>query len=666
MADTRITILGGGLGGLTAALALTDPQRKGPAYDITVYQLGPRLGGKAASTRSTALPDRIHEHGLHLLLGFYENAFAMLRRCYSELDRPPNAPLATWREAFVPRPDVVMMDRLDGEWAQWSMRFARGPGDPGDLSPEDAVMLAPWQYVQMAKEQLFGVLLGALRPSAAIGVTAVREVLRGKPSLTTLRSALHEVISTSRSARAATRRVLLTADLAATVLLGLLADEILSPGGDFAGFQRRLETLDDEDFRAWLTRHGALPDTIAFSPVATFYQLGFSERVPTGAGVILHGLLRLLMTYRGCIMYEMSAGMGETVVAPMYEVLRRRGVRFEFFCRADRLVLNDAHTSIESIELGRQVRTRRNKPYDPLVIIDGLPCWPDEPRYEQLVGGARLRRSGVNLATDAARTLWPDAETLTLRAGSDFDHVILALPPGGQRDVTADLRAAPGDLGRKWTAVYEELRCQPTLSAQCWFDRDFADGRAHGHQAAVGAFEVPWETWSDMSQLLKVERHGPDGPLGLAYLCGTPDTILHDGVDPEDVPDLRARILAATKIWLQDHALHVMPGFANAVGEFDFDTLHDPQGRQGPERLEAQFVHVPALRSDRYVLSPAGTTRCRFTAGDTGLTNLVAAGDWLLTGINAGCVEAAVIGGLQAARALSGFPDRIFGDPRFS
>ena len=36
----------------------------------------------------------------------------------------------------------------------------------------------------------------------------------------------------------------------------------------------------------------------------------------------------------------MRAGMGETVIAPLYEVLRRRGVRFEFFHRVERLELS--------------------------------------------------------------------------------------------------------------------------------------------------------------------------------------------------------------------------------------------------------------------------------------------------------------------------------------
>ena len=53
--------------------------------DVTIFQMGGRLGGKAASSRNTQFGDRIEEHGLHLWLGYYENAFRMVRTCFEEL-----------------------------------------------------------------------------------------------------------------------------------------------------------------------------------------------------------------------------------------------------------------------------------------------------------------------------------------------------------------------------------------------------------------------------------------------------------------------------------------------------------------------------------------------------------------------------------------------------
>lgn len=63
----KIAILGGGVGAMTAPYWLTNPTQDGPPadHDITVYQLGWRLGGKGAAGRNADAGDRIEEHGLH-------------------------------------------------------------------------------------------------------------------------------------------------------------------------------------------------------------------------------------------------------------------------------------------------------------------------------------------------------------------------------------------------------------------------------------------------------------------------------------------------------------------------------------------------------------------------------------------------------------------------
>src|SRR5215831_4582868 len=95
-AKQKIVILGGGAGALAAAFGLTEAPDWQQRYDITVYQLGWRLGGKGASGRNQDRNQRIEEHGLHVWGGFYENAFRVMRACYTEMNRPPTAPLATW------------------------------------------------------------------------------------------------------------------------------------------------------------------------------------------------------------------------------------------------------------------------------------------------------------------------------------------------------------------------------------------------------------------------------------------------------------------------------------------------------------------------------------------------------------------------------------------
>jgi uncharacterized protein with NAD-binding domain and iron-sulfur cluster len=62
------------------------------------------------------------------------------------------------------------------------------------------------------------------------------------------------------------------------------------------------------------------------------------------------------------------------------------------------------------------------------------------------------------------------------------------------------------------------------------------------------------------------------------------------------------------------------------------------------------------------VLSLAGSTQYRLRSDQSGFTNLYLAGDWTRNGLNAGCVEAAVMSGMQASRAICGSPTQIIGE----
>lgn len=58
-------------------------------------------------------------------------------------------------------------------------------------------------------------------------------------------------------------------------------------------------------------------------------------------------------------------------------------------------------------------------------------------------------------------------------------------------------------------------------------------------------------------------------------------------------------------------------------------------------------------------MSVTDSSRFRLHADASGFDNLLIAGDWLKTGLDSGCVEAAVMGGMQASRALCGAPRMI-------
>ena len=133
---TKVAILGGGVGGATAAFELTATPELRERFDVTLYQLGWRLGGKGASGRNAAAHDRIEEHGLHVWFGFYDHAFRVMRDAYSELGRPAGSPLASFEDAFKGCDQLVLYDLVDGKWHANRIDCPRNvlrPGDVGEL-----------------------------------------------------------------------------------------------------------------------------------------------------------------------------------------------------------------------------------------------------------------------------------------------------------------------------------------------------------------------------------------------------------------------------------------------------------------------------------------------------------------------------------------------------
>ena len=83
----KVAILGGGIGAKAAAYELAKQQDPSgnPKYEITVYQMGWRLGGKLATGRNIEKGSRIEEHGIHGFMGSYYNAASMMSEIYEQL-----------------------------------------------------------------------------------------------------------------------------------------------------------------------------------------------------------------------------------------------------------------------------------------------------------------------------------------------------------------------------------------------------------------------------------------------------------------------------------------------------------------------------------------------------------------------------------------------------
>jgi hypothetical protein len=135
MADgkVKIAILGGGMGAMSAALALSEIDPNGEKYEITVHQLGWRLGGKTASGRNPTYGQRIEEHGLHIWSGAYDNAFTLMRLAFKALNRPPSDPLATIGDAFKRQNEFFLTSDENDTYLPWSFWF--DPDEDPNLFP---------------------------------------------------------------------------------------------------------------------------------------------------------------------------------------------------------------------------------------------------------------------------------------------------------------------------------------------------------------------------------------------------------------------------------------------------------------------------------------------------------------------------------------------------
>ena len=118
----------------------------------------------------------------------------------------------------------------------------------------------------------------------------------------------------------------------------------------------------------------------------------------------------------------------------------------------------------------------------------------------------------------------------------------------------------------------------------------------------------------------------------------------------------RRRVIADAVAHLDRNVAIFLPGAVDN-GRFCWELLCGLDGADpdnGAQALATQHISVNVDPSDRYVQAVPGSDRYRLRPDESGYDNLVVCGDWTDCGINAGCIEAAVISGLQAANALLG------------
>jgi uncharacterized protein with NAD-binding domain and iron-sulfur cluster len=365
--------------------------------------------------------------------------------------------------------------------------------------------------------------------------------------------------------------------------------------------------------------------------------------------IFLIGLV--LFEYKGSIFWKMTAGMGDAIVAPIYQALRRRGVEFEFFHRLDALHLDERRHAVDAITFGRQLRLRDGADhYEPLTTVRGLPVFPDAPLADQLRSGTAKSAGGWH----SLETHWAehdDADIRRLRRGIDFDHVVLAVSLGMAPVVAKELIADRPE----WLEMTTHVRTVATQAFQIWLR---PDERALGWPepgVTISAYLRPFETWASMPQTLWAEAWPADDQPGtVAYFCGSLDARWPSDEDKEGYALKYAQSVSVAAADYIDTNLGLYFPQAATDDGFAWHLLCGADDKRGTAALATQHVSVNIDPSDRYVQSVPGSDKYRLRPDESGYDNVVLAGDWTDCGMNAGCIEAAVMSGLEAANVLLG------------
>ena len=679
MGKTRVSILGGGLSGLVTAFNLTAPEQQGQ-YDVTVYQLGWRLGGKCATGRNQDVNQRIQEHGLHVFMGQYDNAFGMVQELYAEAQHPP---FKTWDKGYTKTPAMSLMEEVDGQWIPWVFELPVFPGTPG-IDPPPSFLARAVQAIEYILHEFEGrhaaliaghadapwwrrlldrVLGWFGRGLEAVGLDLLRAAaalinrLDPDPSLhdrddhLALADLLHRArgwiggrIGAALAGDNELRRLWILFDLGLANLIGALRDGLLIDP------EANLEQVNRLDYRAWLKAHGAQQATIDSAPVRALYDLIFAY--PEGnwqtwgnveAGTLFVSLMNTA-TYQGSIIWKFNTATGDLIVQPLYDVLKARGVNFQFFSRVDELVPDAGGATIASVRIGRQVQLAGAE-YDPLTTLpSGQRVWPDRPLYDQLSDGAALQASGADL--ESRWTTWPDALLpLTITAGLDYDLLVLAIPPAAHPAICAQLI----EQKAKWREMSGALQTVATQCLQTWTTVNEA-GLGWDDPAMVGGFDKSnLNSWADISDVIATECWpAAAGVVGEQIACGPMPC-------PPAAPPASESGYPAAQQALADAAVATYL-------DSDAQTFWSKRfGKGGPKAgtLASTYSRINIDPGERYTLSVTNSTKARMRTCDSTYANLFLTGDWIQNGQNLGSFEATTISGKLASRAISGFPYTI-------
>ena len=719
----KIAILGTGIGALSTAFELTDYPGWQELYEITIYQVGWRAGGKTASSRG--VNNRIQERGIHILQGWYWNMFRLLRRSYDErrnkgLD--PTQKFQNWKDALV-KDDTTLLttqkDTTKNEWDSWPFIFPEDDLIPGDASKIPAkvffvrilgvvcqlffgspyknrkgplAFIPRWIFSKLVKSYPIAdanpsdipdpVYTNDPKKNAALCMDDMDERLEDRSTLPLSRIGFLFITSIVWIVYFIYTifRILLWPLMGVWTGLYRLFSAfewiLISTKGalhrcySWKDSKMIFGKVNEQDYRVFLKKNGGSKMMIECGLVKFMYYGSFANLKGNEPGLLAADMaIRIVLDtilYRGSLVWKTKAGTGGTIIAPIYQVLKARGVSFKFFHRVKQIHYSKSG-SIEKITIAEQVKLAEGvQEYQPLKIFNQVADWPESPLPDQLdpEWAEKVSESRVDLESMWAK--WTDYKEKELLIGKNFDQVVLAIPVTALKDICSEIVTADD----RWAEMVNNVPTTQTFGVQLWISKSWAELGFNGPDWGLRTTDEPNSvnyanllySWTDMTRILEEENwHASDMPKDLAYFCGT----MAD--DPAELPPYSdhsfpekqyQRVFDFGKAWIDQYMGWFFPNGRPAGNPYglDYNLLVNPNGIQkgvpGIDLLKKQYFTANIDPSNRYTLAWPGTNKYRMKADETGFDNLFVAGDWTDFGLNVGHLEGTCISGIRAALAV--------------
>ncbi|MCG9873489.1 MAG: NAD(P)-binding protein [Leptospiraceae bacterium] len=703
----KIAVLGGGLSSLSTVFHLTSDPNWKEKYEITVYQMGWRLGGKCASGRNANASQRIEEHGIHVFGNFYNNLFHMVSSAYAELNWDADEPVKTMEEAFIPSNFALQLETINGQVKQWPTWLPHNDEKPWEGN--SFLPTLPDFLLEVAQIMYF-LFTGKEFPKIAETTTktveswlgsflnSIKEI-KDKPEILLFDKILENIVHLTEKFSKSNdfqilsdlisnldkvtnwmfdsfqssvenndylRRLFIQIDYYGTLIRGIIKDDIFTKGIGF---------LDDEDYKDWLKRHGlsdlSMKSPIPHVPVNICFQYpkGNSNNSPSmSAAGYLYFVIRQIVA-KGAPLYKFSGGTGEVVIAPIYRVLKNRGVNFAFFHKVKNLKLSPDKKSISSVEMEVQATLKREE-FNPLVKIKGRVGWPSEPDFSQLNEGNQLQKEKIDL--ESYWTNWKSVGEKVLKQKEDYDIIVLGISIAALPIICKELI----ESNSRWRSMVEKVETIQTQAFQIWLKKDTKDlgfeTKLSKTDFLLGAsYNNPFNDFSDFSDLIPIEDWKSDNsPKSLFYFCGPMQ-------ESEPVPDfsetsyperMKERVKWSATQALQNFGNILPKSFKNITNplSLDYDLLtcfDEKNAGSGTQRMNQSYIRANIDPTERYVLSVPGSGKYRLKAGESGFDGLILCGDWIDTSLNFGSAETSIMSGMLASNSITGSPslDQIIG-----